>query len=54
MGADSTPPAEDAAPRTIELFQAASHHYQAAARSVETPAVDPALADALKSLGYAE
>lgn len=54
VGADSTPPAEDADRRTIELFEAASRHYQAAARSVGAPAVDPALADALQSLGYAE
>jgi membrane-anchored protein YejM (alkaline phosphatase superfamily) len=54
VGAGSAPPAEGADPRTIELFEAALRHYQAAARSVESPSVDPALADALQSLGYAE
>ena len=54
VGAESIPPSEGADPRAIELFQAAWRRYQATARSVATPSVDPALADALRSLGYAE
>jgi arylsulfatase A-like enzyme len=54
VGEESIPPFEDAGPGEIELFQAALHRYQATARRVGTPAVDPALAEALRSLGYAE
>jgi arylsulfatase A-like enzyme len=54
VGEESTPPPEGADPGEIELFRAALRRYQATADSVGTPAVDPALADALRSLGYAE
>ena len=54
VGEESIPPSEGADPGEIELFQAALRRYQATARRVGTPAVDPALAEALRSLGYAE
>jgi arylsulfatase A-like enzyme len=54
VGAESIPPSERADPGEIELFQAALRRYQASARDVGTPAVDPALAEALRSLGYTE
>jgi len=54
VGERSIPPSEGADPAEIELFQAALRRYQAVARSAGRPAVDPALADALRNLGYAE
>ena len=54
VGERSIPPSEGADPAEIELFQAALRRYQAVARSAGRPAVDPALADALRSLGYTE
>jgi arylsulfatase A-like enzyme len=54
VGDESSPPSGDADPRAIELFRIAFRHYQAAARSTGSPAPDPALGDALRSLGYAE
>ena len=54
VGEQSIPPSEGADPAEIELFQAALRRYQAAARSTGRPAVDPALADALRNLGYAD
>ena len=54
VGAESIPPSERADPGEIELFQAALRRYQASARGVGTPAVDPALAEALRSLGDAQ
>jgi hypothetical protein len=54
VGDESAPPSGDADPRAIELFRIAFRHHQAAARSAGSPALDPALANALRSLGYAE
>ncbi len=54
VGEESIPPSESAGPGETELFQAALRRYQATARRVGTPAVDPALAEALRSLGYTE
>jgi len=54
VGAESVPPSEGADPRTTELFRAALLRYRATAQHLATPRVDPALADALQSLGYAE
>jgi arylsulfatase A-like enzyme len=54
VGDESAPPSRDADPNAIELFRVAFHHYQAGVRNAGGRAVDPALADALRSLGYAE
>jgi len=54
VGEQSMPPSEGADPGEIELFQAASNRYRAVARSAGSPEVDPSLAGALRSLGYAE
>lgn len=54
VGAESTPPSEGADPRTTELFRAALLRYRATARNPGMPKVDPALAEALQSLGYTE
>jgi hypothetical protein len=54
VGAQSASPAADADPHAIQLFRAALRRHRATAQRVGTPAVDPALADALRSLGYAE
>ena len=54
VGAESSPPSEGADPRTTELFHAALLRYRATARNPGMPRVDPALAEALQSLGYTE
>jgi len=54
VGEASLSPPLDAAPEEIELFRTASRRYRAATESSGRRAVDPALSDALRSLGYAE
>jgi arylsulfatase A-like enzyme len=54
VGAKTAPPSEDADARALELFLTAWHRYQARKDSAQAPGVDPALAEALRALGYAE
>ncbi len=54
VGEENIPPSEAFDGRTDELFREAMRRYRARAHGAGAPQLDPDLADALRSLGYAE
>jgi hypothetical protein len=54
VGEESAPPSDASDRRTVALYREAMRRVRARAPDAGAPQLDPALADALRSLGYAE